>query len=210
MVLAVPGLGYPVLFLASRQGRIALIGLVLLVLVYLAVSAFVNAAEEMGAPPPGVALGAETAGLALAIREYAEHLRSHTKVVQELGGTTQQLREAAESQNEILRLLRQTVGGLAPPSDGGALGPRPPVTTSRGNRASQPMSPETTRVPAVGLPADARGSAFGPSEPPFPEAAPWVDRVRCSAPCRWRLPASSRRLPSPRAGRSPRRGSRSS
>lgn len=99
MVLAVPFVGYGFLFVRSRPGHIAVIGLLVLALAYWAIGALFGTSEGGGRP---VTLGGETEELALAIREYGEHLRSHTRVVRELGDTTVALRQAAVSQNDIL------------------------------------------------------------------------------------------------------------
>ncbi len=112
MLFDVPYAGYSFLFLKSRQGHIALIGLAVLLLLYLGVTALVGASEGVETRAP-LALGAESQNLALAIREYGEHLRSHTKVVRELGDTTSELRDAAAAQNDILQGLRLVVATLA-------------------------------------------------------------------------------------------------
>ena len=112
MLFDVPYAGYGFLFLKSRQGHIALIGLAVLLLLYLGVTALVGASEGVQTREP-LALGAEGQNLALAIREYGDHLRSHTKVVRELGDTTSELRDAAATQNEILQGLRLVVTTLA-------------------------------------------------------------------------------------------------
>lgn len=111
LLVAIPGVGYVLLFLHSRPGLIALGGLVLLALVYVLLGSLTDVME--GPAGEGAGTSAETGELALAIREYAVHLQSHTKVVRELGGTTEHLWTAAATQNEILRDLRQVVSELA-------------------------------------------------------------------------------------------------
>lgn len=154
MLFAVPYAGYGFLFLNSRQGHIALIGLSVLLLLYLALNAVTGAAEGVGTGAP-LALGAESESLALAIREYGEHLRSHTLVVRELGDTTGELRHAAAAQNDILEGLRLVVSALA----ASGVPPAAAVGALRASRREEAAAP----LAGSGAP-EAAGSAAGTAE----------------------------------------------
>ena len=116
MLVAIPDIGYGVLFLHSRPGRIALIGMAALLLLYFGLSSLLGDGGPRTTPDTDVValdLRTENAQLAFAIHEYGEHLRSHTRVVQELGATTAELRHAAEAQNVVLIDLGRVVADLA-------------------------------------------------------------------------------------------------
>lgn len=142
MLFAIPYIGYGFLFLHSRQGHIAVIGLAILVLLYVAVTALLGREGDgliLETPNVPLSLGSEGQVLALAIHEYGEHLRSHTAVVRELGGTTAELRHAAEAQNEILVGLRTAMASMGTASDRGGWPQRAPTSAvpSTGDRYAQ-------------------------------------------------------------------------
>lgn len=112
MLAAIPDVGYGWLFLQTAPGRIAVIGLALLTALYGGLSRWWGPAEALPEPVPAN-LAADGADLALAIREYGAHLRSHTRVVRELGATTVELRRAAQMQNAVLADLGLAVTTLA-------------------------------------------------------------------------------------------------
>lgn len=131
MLFAIPYIGYGFLFLHSPQGHIAVIGLAVLVLLYVAVTVLVGREDDGLIPEQPIAplsLGSEGQALAMAIHEYGEHLRSHTAVVRELGGTTAELRHAAEAQNEILAGLRNAMTSTGALSNRGAWTEVPPAS----------------------------------------------------------------------------------
>jgi hypothetical protein len=164
----VPWLGYLLFYLRSTQGRIALGGVVALFLVYEVVRWMTDTVEELveePSPVDGFATGVQQ--LSGAMLEYGEHLRSHTKVVQELGGTTEELHEATAFQRAVLEDLNSTVRLLAeqlgehdgrpnreapflPTTGRGSPSPaarvRPPVSTAQGERTAQAARPRLSRA----------------------------------------------------------------
>ncbi|MDA1003799.1 MAG: hypothetical protein O3B31_10715, partial [Chloroflexi bacterium] len=100
---SVPLLGYVLFYFRSTQGRIALAGLAVLFVAYEAVRWMTDTAEELiDEPDPYDGFAGGMNQLAGAISEYGEHLRSHTRVVRELGGTTEELHEATSLQRAVL------------------------------------------------------------------------------------------------------------
>lgn len=115
----VPGVGYPLLFVRSRQGEIFLGVAALLALLYFGLGVVedrrivvegtavtmqavleetqvlreaIAGARQAGEPGSGDPRVEELVG---AVAEYGEHLRSHTAVMQGLAATTVELRDAA-------------------------------------------------------------------------------------------------------------------
>lgn len=130
LAYSIPNAGWILLYLRSKQGLIAVGGLLILYVVYSATKWISDdEPDEESASPTGFT------ELASAIAEYGEHLRSHTRVVQELGGTTAELHLAARTQNEVLDNLKQVLmserglfGGEHVPSESGpAISPPRPV-----------------------------------------------------------------------------------
>jgi signal peptidase I len=118
MTASVPGLGYALFYLKSPQGKIAIVGLILLFLLYEGVRWATDTAEELIEEPVPVEAfvrepSGDFAGLTHAIQEYGTHLRSHTRVVMELGDTTEELRRATQMQREVLGDLGGAVRSLA-------------------------------------------------------------------------------------------------
>jgi signal peptidase len=128
LLLAIPYLGEPLLFVHSRPGEIALGGLILLALLYFALTSVADALAESQRPAgaaPGSSSSGEIASLTLAVQEYGHHLMSHTRVMQELGGTTHELREATVSQNEVLTSLQEVVRAMRAQMASPTLAPAP-------------------------------------------------------------------------------------
>lgn len=149
MLFDIPYVGYGFLFLRSRQGHIAVIGLGVLFLLYLAITGLFGGPQDNGTREPREphGLGAESQNLALAVREYGEHLRSHTAVIMELGGTTAELRrQAAEAQNDILAGLRLVVSAMATPTDPSTLRQGPSSRTGLGALGEGDQPAERSRA----------------------------------------------------------------
>ena len=164
LLVAIPYLGYPLLFAHSRPGEIAIGGLLLLALLYFGLTSVVDVVEDTPEGPGASVSSDAMATLTVAIQEYGQHLMSHTKVVQELGGTTEALHQAASSQNEVLASLQEVLVAMrgelkqpAPPHPYGAWEPLP----SRGARKRHAITrPASAR--ALTTPASARAIADAP------------------------------------------------
>lgn len=125
----VPGLGYPLLFVRSRQGEIFLGVAALLALLYFGLGVLEDRrivvegtavtiqavleetqvlretiARAEHSPAPGA--NAQVEEIVAAVAEYGEHLRSHTAVMQGLALTTVELRDAAGELRRSLSLDR--------------------------------------------------------------------------------------------------------
>lgn len=113
VIKTIPGLGYPVLFFRSHQGRIFLGALGLAILGYFVIAALERRQEaaELESPTRAVEeLGAELEELIAAqrrdretmndlvdaVREYGEHLRSHTQAVKSMADAAQEMAKAAD------------------------------------------------------------------------------------------------------------------
>lgn len=169
VVKTIPGLGYPVLFFRSHQGRIFLGALGLAILGYFVIAALerrqeaaelespTRAVEELGAEierlREAVTAGVVPAGagppeleelvaaqrhdretmndLVSAVREYGEHLRSHTQAVKSMADAAQELAKAAD---QIRASLAQQ---QAPPTEA------PPTT------APEARTPPATPPPVI-------------------------------------------------------------
>lgn len=157
LAYSIPNAGWVLFYLRSRQGLIAVGGLLLLYLVYAVTKWVGDAAEELYEPETATATGFSE--LAFAMAEYGEHLRSHTRVVQELGGTTAELHSAAVTQNAVLDDLRQVlVAARSPSALGLGMAIAPPLTTAAGrstvDRPAQPDRPDRSDpLAGAGLPA---------------------------------------------------------
>lgn len=129
VVKTVPGLGYPVLFFRSQQGSIFLGALGLAILGYFVIAALERRQEaaELGSPTRAVEElvtaqqhDRETMNdLVAAVREYGEHLRSHTQAVKSMAEAAQELAKAADQ-------IRASVAQPAQPSPPAKAPPAPP------------------------------------------------------------------------------------
>ncbi|MEX2229857.1 MAG: signal peptidase I [Dehalococcoidia bacterium] len=153
---SMPWLGYLLFYLRSSQGRIALAGLVALFLLYEAVRWMTDTAEELiDEPTPADGFASGLNQLSGAVTEYGEHLRSHTRVVRELGGTTEELHEATAMQREVLSDLSQAVRALAvrvqDPGAGAAVPPQQPrsATHAEGARTADTPGPASLELVAL-------------------------------------------------------------
>lgn len=150
----VPKLGYVLFYLHSTQGKVALAGLLLLFLLYEGVRWFTDTAEELidDGGAPSVGSGGDALGgldqFTGAIAEYGVHLRSHTRIVQGLGDTTEELRDATSMQREVIAELRDSVRTL-------------------GERLAATEAPPARLIEAVVMPA-----AATPDSPLAPLPAP--------------------------------------
>jgi signal peptidase I len=148
LLLAIPYAGYPLLFAHSRPGEIALGGLLLLALLYFGLTSVAEAVEETAEAPAASLSPAAIATLTLAIEEYGQHLLSHTKVVRELGGTTEALHQAATTQNEVLASLQEVLQAMRQDMAAGRGGERLPSRTARKRGYAAPVPPDGGRLPS--------------------------------------------------------------
>ncbi len=192
MLLAIPYVGYGFLFLRSGPGRIALIGLAVLLLLYFGLVSLWGGDDPQEPEPASWDVGKEGVQLAFAIHEYGEHLRSHTRVVQELGATTTELRVAAAMQNAVLASLNETVATLADVERTRHGTAAPAATEPRVAAAMQNAVPASLNE-TVATPADVDRTRYGPS------GAPAAPAGRTYAPAA--APAGPVRPPRRRPGR---------
>lgn len=143
----IPTVGYALFYLQSMQGKLALAGLLALFLLYEGIRWITDTAEELIeaddalplSPPVAPPVGLEQ--FTGAIAEYGTHLRSHTRIVQALGDTTEELRVAASAQREAVSDLRNSVHLLAERVAGDAdLGTATTPTLPPAPPASRPAS----------------------------------------------------------------------
>lgn len=122
-IKTIPGLGYPVLFFRSHQGRIFLGALGLAILGYFVIAALERRQEAAELESPTRAVeelvtaqrrDRETMNdLVAAVREYGEHLRSHTQAVKSMADAAQELAQAAD---QIRASIAQQSTQPAPPT----------------------------------------------------------------------------------------------
>ncbi len=158
LVYSIPKVGWALFYLRSKQGLIAIGGLLVLYLVYAATKWIAETEDEPYEPGPAAG---EFSELAMAINEYGEHLRSHTRVVEELGGTTAELHVAAVTQNDVLDDLRQVLlearsrSNAGPAIAGQPSWPVPPPLSlfpGSGGAAAYPVAPSA--LPPVAAPQE--------------------------------------------------------
>ena len=112
-------LGFPLLFLQSRQGQIfAIIALFFLALL-LYDSDLIRGGRKLqkGLLAPVIEENQHSSQvmtraleeLASAVAEYAQHLKSHTSAIISLSEASQELKKSAEEQNEVLSLSHPKV-----------------------------------------------------------------------------------------------------
>ena len=129
----IPYLGFPLLFLQSKQGTIFAIIALLLFAFYLYAGdlsrggqkvhrgVFAPVIEESQRGSQAISQRLETAekqveytqqaltGFASAIAEYAEHLKSHTSAIQGLSEASHELKKGAAEQNRVLQRLAEVM-----------------------------------------------------------------------------------------------------
>ncbi|MEE9324979.1 MAG: signal peptidase I [Dehalococcoidia bacterium] len=119
-------IGWPILFLANKSalilGVFLMVGLPILTFVIIALATLWFLPHEKGERPmpepgateeaPPIEVEKALGSLSSAIAEYAVHLRSHTEIIKNMGGATQELEQAAERQNEVLTDLTEVVKQL--------------------------------------------------------------------------------------------------
>ena len=152
-------IGLPILFLTNR-GVLLSLGLPILTFVLIILATlWLAPGEKREAPAPGTTAVAQTppgevdkalAGLASAIADYGVHLKSHTAVVKQLGGSSEGLEQAVHRQNEVLVDLTKVVRRLkgqtaqkakvpaAQPSSNGAKKSQNGATKTTSAKSSKP------------------------------------------------------------------------
>ncbi len=137
-VLVIPRVGYVMLYLWSGPGKIALAAIVALVVIAFGLTwalrtteEFLGESTESGGESAGSDMELSFERLAFAIGEYGEHLRSHTKVVQELAATTGQLHEATAEQRATTVALHGAVDALHTTARASNAGPSGVVAKKR-------------------------------------------------------------------------------
>lgn len=115
LLWAVPYVGLIPLFARSQYGLMALGGLLVLALLYFLLQSLMDALDRPSLAPPESPSPTTIPGLAdlsAAIDLYGQHLMSHTRVMQEMAASAEQLRLAAERQNAILERLEGRPHGI--------------------------------------------------------------------------------------------------
>jgi len=130
----IPYLGFPFLFLQSKQGLIFVIVALLLFAFYLYANDISRSGQKIhrGILSPVIEASQRSSevlvqrlentekgieytqqalnSFAAAMAEYAEHLRSHTSAIQGLAEASQELRKSAAEQNKVLERIIQEIG----------------------------------------------------------------------------------------------------
>ncbi len=192
LIASVPKLGNVLFYLQSPQGKIAIIGLLVLFMIYEAVRWATDTAEEMFAPEefdPDGGRTPEFQQLAHAIGQYGEHLRSHTKVIEQLGGTTEELHGATEQQREVLTDLGIAVTALAERVQSSAFRPVAPF------EPLPPADAPRTDAPPADAPPEPASQARSapqpePAAPPSPVAEPAAEVAAPAPPAAPAAPAA--------------------
>ena len=186
VVYRVPGLGFPLLFFRSQQGKIFAIAAGLALIGYFLISAIERRQEAAALENPraiieevreeNLEIQATVRELVGAVSEYGEHLRSHTGAVQGMSAASQQLASVAAE-------LRGSMAVLTDPQHRGE-GPthESRVRASAEAPAAPPASAELPPLPPPPLAPEPEPSARQPAAAPEAAAAPEPPLARQETP----------------------------
>ncbi|HEY32960.1 MAG TPA: signal peptidase I [Dehalococcoidia bacterium] len=139
----IPFLGFPLLYLQSKEGLVFIIVSLCIFTMYLYSNELNRARRKVqsGLLSP-IAEASRSSNRVLeeriesteqtlsrfssAIEEYAKHLESHTSAIQGLSEASQELKKSAAEQNQVLARLLETTGQVSQKKDQGALEEKEP------------------------------------------------------------------------------------
>lgn len=199
VVYRVPGLGFPLLFFRSQQGRIFAIAAGLALIGYFLISAIERRQEAAALENPraiieevreeNLEIQATVRELVGAVSEYGEHLRSHTGAVQGMSAASQQLASVAAELRGSMAVFADPRHRVEEPTH------EPPVAASAEAPPLPPPPPEPAPEPSTQQLAAAAPTTEPAPEPRAREEAPMPQAVRPLRPeIRFEPPAPDRDL----------------